>query len=136
MAITFRPYTIPASVATLGVVQLLGVAYVGIIGFSASPTVGVAWTAIFGVFATLAIIGRRFPDWVRGIAIGVSVYAGIQTGAYWLTTPTPPEGWQYLVGTLEGIALLIAAVVIKQWIDAGFRAAKLDAEALDGDATS
>lgn len=127
MQLTARPNTIPAVAATVGVCQLLAVAYVWLFGFDPSPIS--VWGGICLAFAIPAVLGRFIPDWARGVAIGAAYYAGEQALYGLLFTPSPPTVGEHVLGATIGVALVVVAVLLKRQVDAGVRAAKLDHEA-------
>lgn len=131
MRLTARTTTVFAATITLGLVQLASVGYLVLYKFNASATVGYAWTAAAIGFTVLAVVGRRLPAWVCGIATGLAFYSVVQAVGFWVMTPTPPATWEYYFGAFQGVVLLVLAVYLKRWMDAGTRAARLDAEAED-----
>lgn len=126
MELAVRQYTIESTLATIGIVQLLGVGYTYVSGFD--PWALSLWALATGVFAIGTVLGSRTPGWVRGIFIGLTWFSGFQLLFGLLFTPTPPTTGTYILGTMEGVGLIIVAIAMKQWMDAGFEAATLDTE--------
>lgn len=135
MKASVHPTTLVAALVSLGAIPLLGIAYVLLVGFNTPLTIGYAWAATTLMSGVLSVRGTFLPPASRGTAIGVFVHSTLQAAAFLLMDPTPPDTLELLVGGAMSVAMLVFAYMVKQWADAGVRAAEIDKDVLETDGT-
>lgn len=128
MGPSIRVRTLQAAIVTVAVIHLVGIAEIVLTGWEVSTLTGYGITAVFAISVVVALLAGRWAT-VRGCAMGVVYYAGFQTAAFWFTTPTPPTQGELIIGTLEGLGLLLVVVFLTRWTNAAERAHKMSHDA-------
>lgn len=127
MALSMRARTVELAVLMIGVAQLTGTTEVLLTGWETSQLDVLVFAGALGV--SLCVAARYSAPHLRGPALGIAVYAGLQVSGYVVLTPTPPTAAELVIGFGEGLGFLGAAVYLKRWRVAAETAAQLDSTA-------